>query len=327
MQSFRLILFLFLICLPFVLAAQPAVQDVVYLKNGAIIKGLIKEYQPGDKLTIDIGEGRIVSFQDAEILRIEQQVPQRTGQPDDRAVTDLVTLHNGSVFKGKIRSETQSELVLELSNGETLTFTAKEIKEVQRDQPVSAAAVKSTRDYAYIPMTVEKRRKVREYAFREKGWFNAMSFTMPNGIYRGSPQIGVGIHNLTGYQFSRLLGVGLGVGFDAYNPDEGENIASVYTEARSFLTKTRTAPFVSFGAGYGFAFRNSNNFITEAKGGLRFHPAIGLRLGADKDMNLMFDIGYSFQNATYTRRFDFIDQTEIRELDFRRFTFRLGVMF
>jgi hypothetical protein len=233
MQSFRLILLL--ICLPFVLAAQPAVQDVVYLKNGAIIKGLIKEYQPGDKLTIDIGEGRIVSFQDAEILRIEQQAPQKPDQPDDR--TDFVILQNGSVFKGKIRSETPAELLLELSNGETLTIYTKEIREVQRDQPASATVVKSTRNYAYIPLEVEKRRKVREYAFREKGWFNATSFTMPNGIYRGNPQLGVGIHNLTGYQFSRLLGLGLGLGFDAYNPDEAENIASVYAEARSFLTK------------------------------------------------------------------------------------------
>jgi hypothetical protein len=323
MQSFRLILLL--ICLPFVLAAQPAVQDVVYLKNGAIIKGLIKEYQPGDKLTIDIGEGRIVSFQDAEILRIEQQAPQKPDQPDDR--TDFVILQNGSVFKGKIRSETPAELLLELSNGETLTIYTKEIREVQRDQPASATVVKSTRNYAYIPLEVEKRRKVREYAFREKGWFNATSFTMPNGIYRGNPQLGVGIHNLTGYQFSRLLGIGLGLGFDAYNPDEAENIASVYAEARSFLTQKRTAPFVSFGAGYGFAFRNPNNFITEAKGGLRVHPAIGLRLGADKDMNLLFDIGYSFQKATYTRTFDFIDQIEIRDVDYRRFTFRFGIMF
>ncbi len=41
----------------------------------------------------------------------------------------------------------------------------------------------------------------------------------------------------------------------------------------------------------------------------------------------MLDVGYIFQTATYTREFDFFDQTEVRKVDFRRFTLRLGAMF
>ncbi len=324
MRHFFLRLILLLLCFaPAAIYAQTPVQDVVYLKNGAIIKGAIRSYEPGNKLVIDIGEGRFVTFLDTEILRIEQQ----RAVGESITTIDWVILYNGSMFRGKIRSETPAELVLELSNGERLTLTAKEIKEIWRNQPAEAGAAKPAYDYAYIPLEGVERRK-KEYAFRERGWFNTTSFTMPNGMYGGEKQFGVGLHNLVGYQFSRLLGLGLGVGFDAFNPSDGEYIASIYGEGRSYLLKKRTAPFVSLGAGYGFAFRNAETFITGAKGGLRVHPSVGLRLGADEDLNLLLDVGYIFQSATYTREIDFFDpRIEIREVDYRRFTIRLGAMF
>lgn len=329
MHSIRLILFL--LCIPLAMQAQTPMQDVIYLKNGAIIKGVIKNYQPGGQLVIDIGEGREVTFQDSEIQKIRQEQPGNTG--DTGAVADFLFLYNGSIFKGKIVSETPQETVLELKNGERVTFSSKEIKTVQRNQPADrnptlneSSTAPPAYDYRYISLTKKPKEK-KEYAFRERGWFNRTSFTMPNGVYQGEAQFGAGLHTLTGFQFNRMLGAGIGLGFDTFNPEAGENVASVYGELQSFLTKTKTAPFVSFGAGYGFAFRNRNNFITKAEGGLRFHPAVGVRLGADKDLNLLLDVGYIFQTATYTREFDFIDQTEVRKVDFRRFTLRLGAMF
>lgn len=329
MHSIRLILFL--LCIPLAIQAQTPVQDVVYLKNGAIIKGVIKEYQPGGQLVIDIGNGRQVTFQDSEVQQIRQE---QSGQADvDRNTVDFLFLYNGSIFKGKIVSETPQETLLELTNGKLVTFSSKEIKTVQRNQPANSKptlnegnSVSPAYDYRYISLNKKEKEK-KVYAFRERGWFNRTSFTMPNGVYQGEALFGAGLHSLTGFQFNRLLGAGIGLGFDTFNPEAGENVASVYGELQSFLTKTKTSPFVSFGAGYGFAFRNRNNFITKAEGGLRFHPAVGVRLGADKDLNLLLDVGYIFQTATYTREFDFFDQTEVRKVDFRRFTLRLGAMF
>jgi len=330
MPSIRLILFL--LCIPLAMQAQTPMQDVVYLKNGAIIKGVIQDYRPGGQLVIDIGNGREVTFQDSEVDKIRQEPFANQGRVDDGTV-DFIFLYNGSIFKGKIVSETPQETTLKLQNGKRVTFSSKEIKTVQRNQPADSKpnmAAGSTAapayDYRYISLTKKPKEK-KEYAFREHGWFNRSSFTMPNGVYQGAAQFGAGLHSLTGFQFSRMLGAGIGLGFDTFNPEAGENVASVYGEAQSFLTKTKTAPFVSFGAGYGFAFRNRNNFITKAEGGLRLHPAVGVRLGADKDLNLLLDVGYIFQTATYTREFDFFDQTEVRKVDFRRFTLRLGAMF
>ncbi len=314
-------------CLPVGLAAQTPVQDIVYLKNGAIIKGSIKEYQPGVNLVIDIGNGRLVTFIGEEILRVEQQATQQEESPDDANTIDLVFLYNGSVFKGKILYENDKELVLRLSNGENILFYAREIQELRRNQPLDAVAGKKKYDYQYVPWS-GKVLKNKEYAFRERGWFNTTSFVMPGGSYDRRPLIGIGLHNLTGYQFSRLLGVGIGAGFDAFTPSGGEYIASLYGEGRSYLLKKRTTPFISLGAGYGFAFRNFNNFITGAKGGLRVYPAAGLRMGADKDLNILLDVGYIFQEATYTREMPFFNPgIEIREVSYRRLTLRLGAMF
>lgn len=329
-------LIVFLLCIPLAMQAQTPMQDVVYLKNGAVIKGVILDYRPGGQLVIDIGNGREVTFQDSEVQKIRQEpIVPNTSQT---GTVDFLYLYNGSIFKGNIISETPQEVVLQLTNNKIVKFMAKEIKSIQRNRPANSkpsveesepytgASNTHNYDYRYIS-AAKKPKEKKEYAFREQGWFNRTSFTMPNGVYQSEALFGAGLHHLTGYQFNRMLGVGLGLGFDSFHPERGENVASVYGEVQSFLTKAKTAPFASFGAGYGFAFRNRNNFITNAQGGLRFHPAVGLRLGADKDLNLLLDVGYIFQTATYTRKFDFIDQTEVRKIDFRRFTLRLGAMF
>ena len=317
--------FLLLLCgLSVASFAQTAAQDVVYLKNGAVIKGMIIEHQPGEKLEIDIGEGRIITLLEKEIHRVVQG---GAAQVSDFSTVDVIYLTNGSVFKGKIRYETSHQLLLELSNGEQLTFHAKEIRDIFRDQRTDAVVERPTPDFKYYTLREPQLPKEKTYEFRERGWFNVVSFSLPNGFYLGEPQMGIGIHNLAGYQFSRLLGAGLGLGFDALNLRQGEYVASIYGEGRSYLTKTRTAPFVSFGAGYGFALPNRDNGIVKSQGGFRWHPALGIRLGAAKDVNVVLDVGYLFQSATYTREIDFLNRTEIREVDFRRFTLRFGAMF
>lgn len=306
------------------LLAQQVTQDVVYLKNGAIIKGAVKEYEEGKSLTIDIGAGRVLTFTDAEILRVE-----RFSQEEASSLVDWITLFNGSQFKGKIRNETPEGLILELSNGEQIEFTAKEIKEIWRNQrPESLPAIKApSSTYRYIPLSgrslVEK-----AYAFREKGWYHSSFVAFAGGRNVTSPLLGIGLHHVSGFQFNRLLGAGMGVGFDMLDPTSGERILSVYGEGRSFLVSRRHAPYISLSGGYGFALRDADNFITAARGGFRLHPAFGWRLGASKGINLAMDLGYIFQSASFTKEFPFFGpHVEVRNVDYRRLTLRVGMMF
>ncbi len=311
---------LLLWCAPIYLAAQTQVQDVLYLKNGAVIKGVIQTQATDDgKVVIDIGNNRLVAFFREEIQRMEKA---------QTTTADWVILKNGSVFKGQIVQESSSILTLQLENGSYIQFSNFEIKEVQHDQPVVAATpTPRTQDYRYITYA-EHQQIRRQYAFRERGWYNHTALGLLNGGYDGVAQVGVGLHSATGYQFNRWLGAGLGLGFDAFSVVEQEQILSIFTEGRSYLLKKRNSPFVSLGAGYGFAFKNESVNITRAKGGLRIHPAIGLRLGAYKHMNMMIDLGYVFQSATFVREIVFFEpRTETKDITYRRLALRVGVLF
>jgi hypothetical protein len=304
--------------------AQDTSTDIVYLKNGAVIKGEIKGYLEGQNVTIDIGAGRILTFTSAEILRVE-----RAAKVNDGTLLDWIVLFNGSQFKGNIKSESPESLVLELSNGEQILFNTKEIKEIWRkQQPESLPKIKAPAPtYRYVPLSGRSLTE-KTYEFREQGWYHSTFLGFAGGRNASSPLLGIGLHYTSGFQFNRRIGAGLGFGFDMLDPDAGEHILSIYGEGRSFLTKRRNAPYVSLSGGYGFALKNSSNFITKADGGLRFHPAIGWRIGANKGANLAMDLGYIFQSASFTKEFSFLGPVvEVRNVDYRRLTFRMGLMF
>ena len=326
--------------LPLLMCAQTNNRDVLYLKNGTIIKGMVTEEIKGEKVVIDIGENRVLTFLDAEILRLD-----RNGE--GKALVDHVILHNGSVFKGHIVAENHVSLTLRLSNGTDILLTSKEIQEVLRNQEMPEKSGVQP-DYRYISLQDYKlipRKREKTYEFREKGWYYTASMYFPMGGYFGTRQMGVGLQGSAGYQLSRRLGLGLGAGFDSFSPAQGRYMSAIMAEARTYLTKTRVAPFATLGAGYGFAFKSANDFqrAEEASGGLRLHPSLGLRMGASKDLNLALDLGYIFQRASYTyavnnwfdsfwgggRPFfnNFSEQTTREVLDYRRFTLRLSAIF
>jgi len=304
--------------------AQETPSDIVYLKNGAVIKGEIKSHEEGQSLTIDIGAGRVLTFTALEIMRVE-----RASTGDKGNLVDWIVLTNGSQFTGKIKSENPESLLLELSNGELILFTQKEIKEIWRKQLPDAIpqAKRPSHTYRYVPLSGSPL-TAKTYEFREQGIYHSTFLGFAGGRIASRSLMGIGLHHTTGLQFNRLIGAGLGVGFDMFDPDAGENILSIYGEARSFLTKRKNSPYLGISGGYGFAIRDRDNFITNARGGLRFHPAIGWRIGANKGANLAMDLGYIFQSATFTKEFPFFGPLmEIRNVDYRRLTFRMGIMF
>ena len=64
MKLYFVFFIIFLILLPFfTLKAQPGMQDVIYLKNGSVIKGNITEHIIGSRIKIMTYGGNIFSFQ------------------------------------------------------------------------------------------------------------------------------------------------------------------------------------------------------------------------------------------------------------------------
>ena len=139
--------------------------------------------------------------------------------------------------------------------------------------------------------------------------------------------IGFNVQHITGYQFNRMVGVGLGASYDAYDLEDGESMVTVFGHYRAYLSKRIVAPFAAISAGYGFALKNEEQGVKETDGGLMFHPEIGLRLGATDAANFTISLGYRIQDAYYVQERPFNGNIEYRDVRYQRFLFTLGLLF
>ena len=207
--------------------------------------------------------------------------------------------------------------------------TTLEFKESEIDRVVQKAVETDISEEVDEQGAAKKPEKIilKRYKFREKGYYNATYFSSSSGWNQDELQIGLGAHNVTGYQFNRMFGLGFGFGIDAYSFDEGEVLYPVFVEVRGYLKEKWHTPYYSLNVGYGFAILDEESENAEATGGIMIHPAIGFRFGANKDTNVLMDIGYKFQRAEFTRDLRFSGDRELREILFKRMTFRLGLLF
>jgi hypothetical protein len=229
------------------------------------------------------------------------------------AKPDVVYLKNGSIFKGEILDyHPDKQLKLELSNsGIIITLESKKVKKIIQGDVDS----------------VNLKRVERPYHFREKGFYNA-TYVMANA--GGSAfdvtetNYGFGVQTSFGYQFHRLLGVGVGIGMDYYYKGSGENFMPVFGEVRGYLFSKKWTPTYSFAVGHGFAFKDEDRNITQADGGWMILPAIGIRMGGAKTMNFTLDAGVKIQKGKF--EFTNWEVTEHR-MTYRRLVVRAGFIF
>ncbi|MBK7140431.1 MAG: hypothetical protein IPH74_16095 [Bacteroidetes bacterium] len=90
----KVLLFL-LICLSFNVFAQSSLEEVVYLKNGSIIRGTIIEQIPNVKIKIQTSEGNVFVYKYDEIEKITKE-PQYLVSPNatnNNTVSDEIKSH------------------------------------------------------------------------------------------------------------------------------------------------------------------------------------------------------------------------------------------
>jgi hypothetical protein len=181
-----------------------------------------------------------------------------------------------------------------------------------------------------------RQRERRPYAFAEEGWYHQTGFGVSLGReavdtdFNFGPRVrtvfGFHLQYAAGWQFSRYFGLGGGLSFDVYNFERREMALAPILQLRSFLTRTNTAPYVSFGAGYGFAFKNREFGLNRAKGGVLLHPAVGVRFTGSNGMAMSIDFGYRLQNAEY-ERFTQAEGLTIRNIRYQRAVIRTEMRF
>jgi hypothetical protein len=165
----------------------------------------------------------------------------------------------------------------------------------------------------------------RPYNFEERGVYDALSFNVNLGR-SSSAHLGYGFQNVIGYQFNRLVGGGLGIGYDAYYANNGEsNVLSIFGEYRGYLSKKNTAEYWTFAAGYGHPMGNENDVLTNLKGSFMMQPTIGYRFGASNSYNFFADLGFRMQQVQYESNNTWAENKYT--VTYRRWVLRGGILF
>jgi len=230
-----------------------------------------------------------------------------------KPVVDVVWLKDGSKLSGTIlKWELARGMEFKLITGAELLIPKEEIAKVYQDIPFSAQVMQVPDFYPRGP---------RPYAFREEGVYQTFS-----AFLNFSDPGGAGVHYSIGHRFNRLLGVGIGAGFESNDFFYTRNIVPVYAEARGFLLPQRISPYYALKLGYGFALEDPINGTLDAKGGIHFCPEFGVRFGG-RTVNYYLGFEYKIQNATF-RNTDWWNGGEFTDkVSYRRFELRTGLVF
>lgn len=96
--------FLLLLLLPAIAFAQPKIleEDVLYLKNGSIIRGVIQEQNPRESITIQTFDGTLFTFETNEIDKVVREPSQytRIKVRYDGSVVPIVYDDRQGIYKG-----------------------------------------------------------------------------------------------------------------------------------------------------------------------------------------------------------------------------------
>lgn len=223
---------------------------------------------------------------------------------------DIVYLKDGSVFRGKILDYKPAQLlIIETWSGQQLKFEGNVVKRVKQEL-----------------ISTKLRKKEKNYEFREKGYFNSTDISV-NGSEGnwGRVNVGVAIANVTGYQFNRFIGAGIGVGFDTYQLLDSDQFIPIFAEARGYLLEKNATPMFRYQIGYGIGLKDLERDLFKSEGGFYSYPAVGFRFGGKAGGNATLDLGYKVQMSK--QHFRVWEGTEVRTITYQRMTLRFGVQF
>lgn len=217
----------------------------------------------------------------------------------------VIFLENGSQFQAKIVEWDPAKDVVKVEAfGNIIEFRNSDIKKI----------VQSDLQFGQL------------YNFKEEGLFFHFRANLISGNSgsRSSLEPGIGISAAAGKRFNRKLSIALGISFDEYINRTSENILATFGEVSGYVSPDNLSLSYSLAAGYGFAFKDEEIGLMDAKGGWMIYPAVGFRWGKNH-LKWTLDFGYKFQKANWV--YENWDTISDQRILYRRLTIRTGVMF
>ncbi|HEX5111737.1 MAG TPA: hypothetical protein VFV79_02745 [Saprospiraceae bacterium] len=232
------------------------------------------------------------------------------------AIYDVVVLRGGSRLTGTIiKWELERGMEFRLATGALMVIPKNEINQVFQDITLHPATATN------YPRYYDGPRQPRPYAFREHGFYQSFSLFL-NFADPG----GAGLQYTAGHRFSRMLGVGAGIGIESNDFFNSRDAVPLFAEARGFLVKERISPYYAVKLGYAFALKDEFSSEIEAKGGAYFSPDFGVRFGS-RAVNYYLGLEYKIMSATYVNDFGWGDGTSTDKVTYRRIELRTGLFF
>lgn len=223
----------------------------------------------------------------------------------------VVYLKDGSKLEGYIQKwDFETKLYLKTQSGSIYEFPADKIDKVVQRSLIEIESAQSS------------------YTFQETGkYFHWRGQGLiGNEGQRANDTPGYGFSFLAGYRLNRFMGAGIGIGYDKFIDDSGEELIPIFAEFSGYAIPQNTSFSYSLGLGYSLARTNNDFGIIDSKGGVLVYPAVGVRFGKGT-LKYTMDIGYKFQKAsfTYLNQWDGRTRSEQRLL-YKRLTLRFGIL-
>lgn len=227
----------------------------------------------------------------------------------------VLYLKNGSIIRGDLIEQTQDVVKMRIYGGSVFVFPASDV-------------VKIVSEERFVP---QGRRQKGEFTIKEHGFYQTLSAGM---LFRRYENNNFQARYSAGYHFNRHLAVGLQTGVNSI--DFSWNIAQtslpVMAEVRGYWTKQPFSPYYAAQFGYAFDATQTTDELLESKGGVTFSPKIGVQLPSRSNAAFFVEVGYFFQQASFTYRNFWtwpqpIDNIVTQNITFQRVAASVGVTF
>jgi len=308
----------------------------VYLKSGSIVHTIGKSqikcmYPAGQKISFLASEVGDIFLADTVMSTAWQDTMKSTNLNNGNTIVaerDIIILKNRSKLEGEIVDVSNNHVLLKVNNL-VYTLKKKEIKRMFTKGSTILLPAPDKKNHPIANLTELKLKKTLKDGFynitygnivkRDNNESSRDGFYPPQGIISG-----LGIQNITGYQFSKYVGLGVGLGIITYEGYRNSRVIPFFTEFRGYLSDKKVAPYYNLAIGFNLAASKIENSIDEKrKGGAFFHPSIGYKFGSDESA-FMIDLGVQIANINYEYNTETVLIKENRR--YQRVVLRLGIM-
>jgi hypothetical protein len=239
-------------------------------------------------------------------------------------VEDVVYLKNGSIIRGQIVEQKIGETIkIELLGGSIFVFKQEEIDSIKKEKAFHQPLQKTKSDYY--------RRDKGYRNFTEMGLICGFG-TNNNGQYyyaQNRNDYGFSIRTTDGYQWSRYLFTGAGVGIDRFITYK-QTFSPFYFRVASEFLKKRVTPYAFTDIGYAvmWKFRSDDYTIGKNKGGVYFSAGGGVRIFTRSHASVLFNVSYRLNKSAseWTYAYEGSPVYNLKRT-YQRVVFGIGVSF